>query len=230
MKIEFMAALIAVATIVAVSTPSDARPRHYKHPTQKHYRIAQSPKAVPLGPQIDIAALPAYSTEKTTVAPRQTFPMGRKHIAPPASPSVASGSGIVRSAKTGATAHVSAKYSGQFQSYINDLEAQGASVRFMGGYRKGPCANYSLHPCGMALDVCQLSRGRVDHRCNLPPRKSIISIASRHGLTEGGIWCHSDYGHAQVGMTAGPCGSNLYAAVGEFQARARHRKMRLAHR
>lgn len=79
-----MTTKIIVASITAAllifSSPVQAKHRY--HATQKHYRIAQSPKAMRLGPQIDIAALPAYSIEKTIVAPRQAFPMGRKHIAP----------------------------------------------------------------------------------------------------------------------------------------------------
>lgn len=134
------------------------------------------------------------------------------------------GSGIVVSRKTGATARVAPGYRAKFQAYVDDLEAGGAVVRFMGGYRKGPCWSGGLHPCGKALDVCQLARGRVDPKCRLPGRATMIAIAARHGLTEGGIWCNSDYGHAQVGMTAGPCGSNLYSAVSKFK------RGRFAHR
>ena len=120
--------------------------------------------------------------------------------------------GIVRSGKTSATARVSPKYAPAFQAYVDDLESQGASIRFMGGYRRGRCASDSLHPCGKALDICQLSRGRVDSRCHLPGRKAIATIAQRHGLFEGGQWCQSDYGHAQVGTTAAACGSSRYAS------------------
>jgi len=45
----------------------------------------------------------------------------------------------------------------------------------------------------------------VDPRCNLPTRVSLGRIASTHGLFEGGRWCNSDYGHAQVGVTAAAC-------------------------
>lgn len=134
-------------------------------------------------------------------------------------------SGLIRSHKTGATAHVAPAHAAKFQAYINDLEAQGASIRFIGGFRRGPCWSGGLHPCGRAVDVCQLARGRVDHRCHLPSRQAIAAIARRHGLFEGGQWCNSDYGHAQVGVTAGACGTNLYSAVQKF--RAKHQ--RLAH-
>src|SRR6185437_15292464 len=69
------------------------------------------------------------------------------------------GAGIVRSAKTGATAHVAPGHAAAFQAYIDDLESHGATVRFMGGYRAGVCSPRHEHPCGKALDVCQLSRG-----------------------------------------------------------------------
>jgi hypothetical protein len=68
-----------------------------------------------------------------------------------------------------------------------------------------------MHPCGLALDVCQLSRGRVDHRCHLPGPQRIASIARAHGLFEGAEWCHSDYGHVQLGVTAASCGQQLAA-------------------
>lgn len=119
--------------------------------------------------------------------------------------------GVVVSKKTGASARVSPQYAAAFQGYIDDLEFGGASIRFMGGIRRGHCHAASLHPCGKALDVCQTGRGRVDSRCNLPSPSTLAQIASRHGLFEGGRWCHSDYGHAQVGETAAACGSTMSA-------------------
>ena len=130
------------------------------------------------------------------------------------------GAGIVRSAKTGATAHVAPGHAAAFQAYIDDLESHGAVVRFMGGYRAGVCSPRHEHPCGKALDVCQLSRGRVDARCHLPGRQEIASIAERHGLFEGGRWCNQDYGHAQVDVTAPACGSGYASAK-----RRRHHRM-----
>jgi hypothetical protein len=76
----------------------------------------------------------------------------------------------------------------------------------MGGIRPGPCSVASEHPCGKALDLCQLRRGVVDARCNLPGRVALGQIAAAHGLFEGGRWCDSDYGHAQIGVTAPACG------------------------
>lgn len=120
--------------------------------------------------------------------------------------------GVVKSKKTGATAIVGASHAAAFQAYIDDLESRGAVIRFMGGIRRGHCWSGGLHPCGKALDVCQLSRGRVDGRCHLPSRQVIAGIASAHGLTEGGIWCNSDYGHAQVGESAPACGERTLMA------------------
>jgi hypothetical protein len=114
--------------------------------------------------------------------------------------------GIIISAKTGARARVGVAYAARFQAYINDLENNhGARVLFMGGIRPGRCSASSEHPCGKALDVCQLRRGVVDPRCNLPGRAAIAEIAASHGLFEGGRWCNSDYGHAQVDVTAAAC-------------------------
>jgi hypothetical protein len=114
---------------------------------------------------------------------------------------------MVISRKTGARARVSVSYAARFQAYIDDLEENyGARILFMGGIRRGQCSIFSLHPCGKALDVCQLRRGVVDSRCHLPSRLTLAKVASSHGLFEGGRWCNSDYGHAQVMVTAGDCG------------------------
>ncbi len=127
----------------------------------------------------------------------------------------ANGNGVVRSHKTNAHARVSPRFAPRFQAYINDLEAHGAVIRFMGGYRKGRCSTRHMHPCGQALDVCQLKRGVVDRRCHLPSRRSIAAIAARHGLFEGGRWCDSDYGHAQIGGNA--CGAHRHLARHKHQ-------------
>jgi hypothetical protein len=115
--------------------------------------------------------------------------------------------GVIISLKTGARARVGIAYAARFQAYIDDLETNyGARVLFMGGIRPGRCSSSSEHPCGKALDVCQRRRGVVDQRCNLPGRAALGRIAATHGLFEGGRWCDSDYGHAQIGVTAAACG------------------------
>ena len=115
--------------------------------------------------------------------------------------------GVVISLKTGAHARVGIAYAARFQAYIDDLETNhGARVLFMNGIRPGRCSSSSEHPCGKALDVCQRRRGVVDPHCNLPARGTIAQIAASHGLFEGGRWCDSDYGHAQIGVTAAACG------------------------
>lgn len=132
------------------------------------------------------------------------------------------GHGNVVSHKTGAHATVGAAYASKFQAYIDKLEQGGATVYFMGGIRHGRCWSGGLHPCGKALDVCQLSRGRVDSKCHLPSRARIAQIAESVGLFEGGQWCNSDYGHAQVGVSAAACGERTYAA------RSRHARQQVA--
>jgi hypothetical protein len=122
--------------------------------------------------------------------------------------------GIVVSSKTGARARVGTAYAARFQAYINDLEKNyGARVLFMGGIRPGRCLPQSQHPCGKALDVCQLGWGKVDPRCNLPDRVTLGRIAAAHGLFEGGRWCHSDYGHVQTSVTAAACGDGPFRMV-----------------
>lgn len=123
-------------------------------------------------------------------------------------------SGVVVSSKTGARARVGIAYAARFQAYINDLENNhGARVLFMTGIRPGRCLPESQHPCGKALDVCQVGWGKVDPRCSLPDRVTLARIAAAHGLFEGGRWCHSDYGHAQTSVTAAACGDGPFRIV-----------------
>ena len=191
---------------------------------------------------VDVAAIPAYPVEGTNSSqrlPRHLATHGRKASRMASRPTESDtanpgpsmpeiGSGIVRSRKTGATAHVSASFAAVAQAVVDDLEQNhGAVIKFMGGYRRGPCASWSLHPCGLAIDLCQLSRGVVDSRCNMPSRAVEEQVARAHGAYSGGEWCSQDRGHIQAKETASPCGHNLYAAVSTFKHRHR---IRLAHR
>ena len=212
---------IALAVLAALSTlyamPADARP------TGK----ARNQQVTVL----DVAAVPAYPVTETTGRPGRraaspstkglrTAAHSRRSREASLRPSYEqSGSGIVRSKKTGATARVSPRYAAAFQAYVDDLESRGAAIYYMGGYRKGPCWIGGLHPCGKALDVCQDARDRVSglKNCHRPGRAELARIAAAHGLFEGGQWCHGDMGHVQVGETAAPCRSNLYASVKKFK-------------
>lgn len=119
-------------------------------------------------------------------------------------------SALVVSHKTGATAHVAPIHQAKFQAYVNDLEDNGAIIKFMGGYRHERCSPpRHKHACGMALDVCQIARGVVRSECHLPSKASMIVIAARHGLTEGGQWCNQDRGHAEAGASVGPCNGRV---------------------
>lgn len=216
MNLRITLAALAVTTI-AFSAPAEAR----------HHRSAQ------FDPTFDAAAAPAYPMGRQARAHHARSRAAARRAAahrtvrhsqeggearPGPANGETTGSGVVRSRKTGATARVSPQYFGLFQAYVDDLEAAGAVVRFMGGYRPGRCWSGGMHPCGKALDVCQYARGVVDRRCNLPDEPVMAKIAERNGLFEGGLWCHGDRGHAQVGVSAAPCGGNLYAAVERFKA------------
>jgi hypothetical protein len=54
--------------------------------------------------------------------------------------------------------------------------------------------------------VCQLRRGVVDWRYNLPGGVALGQVVAAHGPFEGGRWCNSDCGHAQAGLIATACG------------------------
>jgi len=127
-------------------------------------------------------------------------------------------SGTIQS-KTGAKAVVGAKYAALFQGYIDDLENNGATIKDLGGNRRGRCSPRHMHSCGKAIDVCQLRRGVVRTDCNLPSKEIMARIAADHGLFEGGLWCNSDYGHAQVGVSAPACGTTMMAKAKERKVR-----------
>ena len=224
-----------LGAVFFVSTAAEAR-RH------------SAPQRISYGPAVDVAAIPAYpfEAERTPRASRRTGngasgvartvrlspddrkparnpsladPMGDAGRTPDRAPEAGTVAGVVRSHKTGATARVSPSFAPVAQAVVDALEARGAVIRFMGGYRRGPCANYSLHPCGYAIDLCQTRRGVVDPRCNMPSRAAENEIARAHGAYSGGEWCNQDRGHIQKLATASKCGSNLYAAVGKFKAK-----------
>lgn len=158
-------------------------------------------------PDSHLAARPAARSPALKAA-RTAHHSGRGRRAIPRPSLAVSGSGVVRSKATGATARVAARYAARFQAYIDDLEAHGAKVWYMGGIRRGRCSPGSQHPCGSALDVCQDRRGHVSgaRNCHLPRPPEMAAIAERHGLEEGGVWCrHPDYGHAQVIPTGSRC-------------------------
>lgn len=221
---RFLLAALAVATIALTAAPVAAK--------QRTLRYVNAPST------IDVAAIPAYPTADAVRAGRQPSRAASRRVAasaprhpglearmasPEARQGESTGSGVVRSAKTGATARVAPRHRAKFQAYIDDLESRGAAVYYMGGLRRGRCSLASQHPCGGALDVCQDRRDRVSGRknCHLPQRADLISIAARHGLFEGGQWCNGDMGHAQVIPTASTCSRNLYADVASFHARSR---------
>ncbi len=150
------------------------------------------------------ATVPVPSPRKRRSKAQSTKATAQKHA--PVLDANGNPAGIVVSGKTGARARVGTAYAARFQAYIDDLENNyGARVLFMGGIRPGRCTISSEHPCGKALDVCQLRRGVVDPRCHLPGRVALGQIAASHSLFEGGRWCNSDYGHVQVGVTAPAC-------------------------
>ncbi len=181
------------------------------------------------GTATDTTTLPAAGTATTltkmavavpgivTPAEPASVPLPKPR---PAAPSSNHNGGIIISSKTGARTRVGVAYAARFQAYIDDLEKNyGARILFMGGLRRGRCSIRGEHPCGKALDVCQLRRGVVDPRCNLPARVALGRIAASHGLFEGGRWCNSDYGHAQVDVTAPACGDRPLFMVRQMRPR-----------
>ena len=100
----------------------------------------------------------------------------------------------------------------EFQSYIDDVEAMGARVKFMGGIREENIRPGQDIQCGKALDVCERSRGVVDPDCHSWERNARCDRI-KNGLFEGGLWCDFDYGHVQVGVSAEACAQSIYASA-----------------
>ena len=235
-------AALAVATI-AFSAPAEAR----HHPASQHN-----------GRMIDAAAAPAYPIThyaRTANAPRQPrhrrVAAERRHHRPHEASHATSrrsygesGMATVRSAN-GGVAHVAALAVAKFQALIDRLEAEGAKVFYMGGWRPGRCSLGRQHPCGWALDVCQDYRGHVSGAkdCNLPKPAEFHQIVRSLGLYDGSVWCNGDYGHVQLkdsgGCNVAAHGSwgsgtvRLATMTGEMRtvsARRHHHRRQYAHR
>lgn len=193
--------LCAAAAVLALSTAASA-PAYAKHRHHHYYGVHHAGNFTGFG------------------MVGRNHHRGYRHVRRGKGVSYAHVGGNVRSS-AGAHATVSSSYAGAFQAYINDLEANGARILFMGGNRAGYCSQRHKHSCGMALDVCQYSRGVVERKCNLPSRPEIARIAARHGLFEGGQWCSSDYGHAEAGGSAA-CGTRWASAGRHYRSRTRY--------
>ena len=226
MTSRFQIILSVLATTAILSAPAQAR---YTAP-------------------VDIAAIPAYPTEqvhRTAYRPSRAASRSaeRRRMARTSRDAVLArpeprqgemGSGIVRSLKTGVIAHVAAQYAGKFQGLLNDLESAGATIYYMGGIRPGRCSLGSQHPCGWALDICQDYRGHVSgaRDCHLPHPAEFHAMVRAHGLYDGSVWCHGDFGHVQV-KDSGGCNiaahgswghGCLASMTGTIRFSARHRR------
>lgn len=96
---------------------------------------------------------------------------------------------------SGARANVSPSAAPKFQALVNWLDAHGYPIKFMGGYRPGKCWTGGMHPCGKAIDINQVARGRVVGR--LPA--GVDAFARTLGIVPGSGWCNQDQGHFQIG-------------------------------
>lgn len=102
---------------------------------------------------------------------------------------------VIRS-RSGATARVASSHAHQFRCLVNEIDATGYRIRFMGGVRAGSCAPpANKHPCGLALDIDQTAR---DVTLRGFPRQASTVLAKRCGLFPGSEWRNADTGHFEV--------------------------------
>ena len=104
---------------------------------------------------------------------------------------------VTISSKAGAKAKVNSSVKNNFVAFIEDFEATGGKILFMGGWRShGSCSRCVMHPRGLALDICQHARNVVDSRCRFP--RDATALAEKHGLDHGAKWNNKDTGHFEV--------------------------------
>ena len=132
--------------------------------------------------------------------------------------------GIVMSRKTGARARVGVAYAARFQAYIDDLETQSRRARAVHGRRSArPLLTFQRASMWKGSGCVPTAvEAWSTRRCNLPGRVTLGQIAAAHGLFEGGRWCNSDYGHAQVDVTAAACGRAPHTDRAEPQSFSDH--------
>jgi hypothetical protein len=96
-----------------------------------------------------------------------------------------------------------------FQAYIGDLEANMAAYvygrigRALLTFQRAPAEGSDVSGPARRGRPAMQSADRVTHG----------QVAAAHGLFEGGRWCNSDYGHAQVDVTAAGCGERRVRTV-----------------
>jgi hypothetical protein len=140
-------------------------------------------------------ASPVTCFDGDRVVQCQTVERVKKHKRAAKARTDANGNLVTVRSATGKTAKVAARYRAAFQALVDDLEASGYHVDFMGGWRAwGSCRNCNAHPAGRAIDINQTARNRVTRR--FP--SGVTEIAARHGICHGAIWGNPDRGHFEI--------------------------------
>jgi len=115
--------------------------------------------------------------------------------------------------------------------FVQALEATGHSIAHIHGWRAHGSVPGSLHPIGMAIDICQSRRNRVD--CGYDPRR-FTALAHRFGLMSGCEFRRPDCGHFQIaGVHRDHGARHRYARAHHHHRhyiRSRYHYRRYAHR
>jgi len=116
--------------------------------------------------------------------------------------------------KSGHTFRVAAAGRDALCGFVHAFEATGHSIAHIHGWRAHGSVPGSLHPVGMAIDICQTGHNRVN--CGYDPWRFTV-LAHRFGLMSGCEFRRPDCGHFQV------AGLHRDRAARHRYARAHHR-------
>jgi hypothetical protein len=97
--------------------------------------------------------------------------------------------------KAGHTFQVAVAARRQLCGFVHAFEATGHSIAHVHGWRPHGSVPGSLHPIGMAIDICQTGHNRVN--CGYNPRR-FTALAHQFGLMSGCEFRSPDCGHFQV--------------------------------
>jgi hypothetical protein len=118
--------------------------------------------------------------------------------------------------KSGHTFRVAGTARDALCGFVHAVEARGHTLGHVGGWRPHGSVPGSLHPMGMAIDICQTGHNHVN--CGYDPR-SLTTLAHQFGLMSGCEFRRPDCGHFQVAGIRRDRGMRHWYAQAEYHPR-----------